>query len=353
MKNWKIYVGLAVVAIVIISILIINKKKLAANTSGGIDVTYYVSVEKVSRKNLNTKVSLTGTIYANNDVNILSETSGKVVAVYAKVGDFKQANSVLVQVDDELRKAALMSAEANYEKAKKDYERFQKLYEEKSISEGQLDQAKVGAAMAEAQYIVAKRQYEDTKIKTPISGYVTARNVDIGSMVQGAPQPTFIANVVDLSRVKVKLNLSETDAAIVKVGDAVKVTTDVYPGIVFNGRVESISNKGDEAHTYPTEISIVNQSQHLLKAGMFARVEFSSSKANDVIAIPREALVGSIKNPQVFVVENNTAKLRNVTLGTESGIYVQVLNGLNVGDVLVVNGQNNLEDNTKVEILNK
>lgn len=353
MKNWKLYLGIIVVVIIIVSILVMNKKKLLQNTSGGIDLTYYVTVEKVQKRNLESKIILSGTIYANNDVNILSETSGKVVAVYAKVGDYKQANSVIVQVDDELRKAALMSAEANYEKAKKDFERFQQLYQEKSVSEGQLEQAKLGLALAESQYIVAKRQFEDTRIKTPISGYITARNVDVGTMVQGAPQPTFVANVVDLSRVKVKINLSESDAAIFKAGDPVKVTTDVYPGVTFNGRIEYISNKADEAHTYPTEISIANQSSHLLRAGMFARVELSSDINKNVIAIPREALVGSVKNPQVYIVENNIAKLRNVVLGAESGTYIEVIKGLNVGDVLVVNGQNNLEDNTKVEILNK
>lgn len=353
MKNWKAIVGVVVVIGIIVTILAINKKKLAANTSGGIDITYYVSVENVAKKNLTSQLSLTGTIYANNDVNVLSETSGRVVAVYAKVGDYKQAGSVLVQVDDELKKAAFISAEANWNKAKSDLERFQKLYQEKSVSDTQLEQVKVGAAMAEANFIVAKRQLEDTKVKTPISGYVTNRPVDVGTMLQGAPQPTFVANVVDISRVKVKLNISETDAVILKVGDPVKVIADVYPGVVFSGRVESISNKADEAHTYATEISIANQNAHQLKAGMFVRAEFSSLRNRDIIVVPRSALVGSVKNPQVFVVENGVAKLRNLTIGTESGTDVQVLAGLTVGEVLVVNGQNNLVDNTKVAILNK
>lgn len=353
MKNWKAIVGVVVVFAVIVTILAINKKKLAANTSGGIDITYYVSVENVAKKNLTSQLSITGTIYANNDVNVMSETSGKVVAVYAKVGDYKQAGSVLVQVDDELKKAAFMSAEANWEKAKKDYERFQKLSQEKSVTDSQIEQVKVGAAMAEANYIVAKRQMEDTKVKTPISGYVTMRNVDVGVMLQGAPQPTLVANVVDISRVKVKVNISETDAVILKAGNPVKVTADVYPGVVFSGRIESISNKSDEAHTYPTEISIVNQNAHQLKAGMFVRAEFSSMKDRDAIVVPRSALVGSVKNPQVFVVENGIAKLRNLTIGTESGRDIQVIGGLTVGEVLIVNGQNNLVDNTKVAILNK
>ncbi|MCX6169264.1 MAG: efflux RND transporter periplasmic adaptor subunit [Ignavibacteriales bacterium] len=353
MKRWKSIVAVIVIFAVIITILFMNKKKMAETTAGGIKDVYYVSVEKAEKKNLSESLSMVGNIIANGDVNIISEAAGKITGVFTKVGDYKPAGSVLFQVDDELKKAALMSAEANYEKAKKDYERFQTLYQQKSVTDSQLDQAKLGAAMAEAQYIVAKRQLNDTQIKTPISGYVTSRYVDLGSMVQGAPQATMVANVVDISKLKVKLNLAESDAFLTKAGDAVTVTVDVYPGVTFKGRVESISSKGDEAHTYPVEITINNESAHPLKAGMFARVEFTSLKNRETIVIPRDALVGSVKVPQVFVVENGIVKLRNLTVGNESGIFVQVLQGLMEGETIVVNGQNNLVDNLKVEILNK
>ena len=353
MKRWKLIVSIVVVLAIIIAVLFMNKRKMAATTAGGIKDVYYVSVGKAEKKNLTESLNMVGTITANDDVNIISEAAGKITGVFTKVGDYKQAGSVLFQVDDELKKAALMSAEANYEKAKKDYERFQTLYQQKSVTDSQLDQAKLGAAMAEAQYIVAKRQLNDTQIKTPISGYITARYVDLGSMVQGAPQATMVANIVDISKLKVKLNLAESDAFLTKAGDAVSVTVDVYPGVTFKGRVESVSSKGDEAHTYPVEISINNESAHPLKAGMFARVEFTSLKNRETIVIPRDALVGSVKEPQVFVVENGIAKLRNLTVGSESGIFVQVLQGLMEGETIVVNGQNNLVDNLKVEILNK
>jgi len=353
MKNLKLILGVVITIILIVTILMINKRKLSENTSGGIDITYFVSIEKVLKKNLTSDMTMTGTIYANNDVNILSETSGKVTAVYAKVGDYKSANSIIAKVDDELRKAALMSAEANFEKAKKDFERAKILINDKSITDSQFEQAKLAATLAESQYIISKRQYEDTFIKTPISGFITMRNVDIGTMVQGAPQPTFIANVVDLSKVKVKVNISENDAVVLKVGDVVKVSADVYPGVMFSGKIESISSKADEAHTYATEISITNQSSHLLKAGMFVRIQFTSLRGKDMIVIPREALIGSVKSPQVFVVKGNIARLRNLTLGLESGKYVQVISGLNEDELLIVNGQNNLEDNTKVQILEK
>lgn len=353
MKKWKAIVSVIVVLAIIVAVLFMNKRKMSATTAGGIKDVYYVSVEKVVKKDLSETLNMVGNITANNDVNIIAEAAGKITAVFTKVGDYKQAGSVLFQVDDELKKAAFMSAEANYEKASKDYERFQILYQQKSVTDSQLDQAKLGAAIAEAQYVIAKRQLNDTQIKTPISGYVTARYVDLGTMVQGAPQPTLVANVVDINRLKVKLNLAERDAFLIKVRDQVSVSVDVYPGVIFRGRIESISSKGDDAHTYPVEISINNESAHPLKAGMFARVEFTSLRDRAAIVIPRESLVGSIKEPQVFIVENGIAKLRNLTVGNQSGIFVQILHGLIEGETIVVNGQNNLVDNLKVEILNK
>ncbi|HOI29241.1 MAG TPA: efflux RND transporter periplasmic adaptor subunit [Melioribacteraceae bacterium] len=351
MKNWKLILLFAVIVIGVVSILFMNKKKMNASSVGGIKDVYYVKVEKAVQKNLAESLSLVGTVAANNDVNIISETSGKVTAVYIKVGDYKPAGSVLFQVDDELRKAALMSAEANYEKAKKDFERFQSLHKEKSASDSQLDQIKLAYSLAESQYIVAKRQYNDTQIKTPISGYVTAKYVDVGAMLQGPPQPTLVANIVDISRLKVKINVAEKDAFMIKAGDPVSVTVDVYPGNVFKGRIESVSAKADEAHTYPVEINVVNERENPLKAGMFARVEFTSIKDRKSIVIPRESLVGSIKQPRVFVVENEVAKLRDVVVGNESGVFVEILQGLMEGEEIIVNGQNNIVDNTRVTVI--
>lgn len=351
MKKWKVISIATIFVIVVVAILFINKKKMAASSIGGIKDVYYVKVEKAASKNLTEALTLVGIVVANNDVNIISETAGRVTAVFAKVGDFKEAGSVLFQVDDELKKAALMSAEANYEKSKKDFERFQQLYKEKSATDSQLDQVKLAYSLAEAQYIVAKRHFNDTQIKTPISGYITAKYVDVGSMVQGAPQSTTVANVVDISRLKVKLNVAEKDAFSLKKSDPVSVTVDVYPGKIFKGRIESISSKADEVHTYPVELILINERENPLKAGMFARVEFTSLKERKSIVIPRESLVGSIKQPQIFIVNNGVAELRNITVGKESGIYIEVLQGLVEGEEVVVGGQNNIVDKTPVTVI--
>lgn len=351
MRKTKYIIASVLFIAVVIALLFYNKSKMQAGSRIEFAEKYFVTVTKVERKNPTEEISLVGTITANNDVNIISETNGRVTNVYAKVGDYKPAGSVLFQIDDELKRAAYNSALANYEKAKKDYERVKSLLETKSASDAQYDAAKLGFVNAETQYTLAKRQLSDTKITTPISGYVTYRPVDVGSYVASGPNATLVANVVDISKLKVKVNVSEKDAFRLRPGDDVRVETDVYPGVKYSGRIISISAKGDEAHTYPVEITVPNKNDKPLKAGMFARVYFSSIGKSNVIAIQREAIMGSTRSPQVFIVENGIAKLRNVTLGGSFSTFVEVTRGLNEGDQVVTSGQNIIQDNFKVDIV--
>ncbi len=326
-----------------------GKQNTTTSSANTIATSYSVSVIKAARKNLSENFSLVGTIVANNDVVILSETQGRVVKINAEVGDYKPAGSVIVEVEGELKEAAYKTAKMTFDKSKKDLERFESLYKENSVSESQIEQARWNFQNAEAQYIVAKKQYSDTKITTPISGIVTARYVNIGTTVIGAPQSTAIANVVDISKLKVKVNVAEKDVFKLTVNDKVNVSTDVFPNIEFTGVITNISAKGDDAHTYPVEV-MLNNSKKQLKAGMFGRVTFSPKSSATALIVPREAVIGSLKDAKIYIVQNNVAKLRDVTIGGEYGTDVEVLSGLQQGEIVVVNGQNNLKDNATVII---
>jgi RND family efflux transporter MFP subunit len=329
----------------IIFVLFNNRAKIQAKTNDDKIDSYPVITSLVEKSSVERNLNLVGTITANNDVAVVAEAAGKVTAVYAKTGDYKSAGSVLFQLDDELKEAAYKTAEVNYEKTKKDYERYNALHADKSVTDAQLESARLAFMSAEAQYITARREYNDTKIKAPISGVITSRLVDVGNYVG---DKAVVANIVDISKLKVKLNVAEKDAFKLKKGDEVEVTTDVYPDAVFRGRIESISDKGDDSHTYPVEITLPNSSANPLKAGMFGRVSFSSIKKSESLIIPRESLIGSVKDAKVFVVENGAAKLKKVTIGNAYDKNLEVLSGLNGGERIVVNGQNNLKDNDKV-----
>jgi RND family efflux transporter MFP subunit len=347
MSKTKI-IGIALfVTALIIGVLLYNKSRMDARSKSDVLTTVPVSVAGVTKQRISDAHSLTGTVAANNDVAIISETAGRVVAVAADIGQFKPAGALLIQVDDELKRANLAMAETNFEKAKRDLERFESLSKENAATDQQVEATRLAMKSAEAQFVAIRREFNDTKITTPISGIVTSRPVDIGTYVQkGMP----VANVVDISRLKVKLNVAERDVFRLAVGDAVSVTSDVYPGIRFAGRVKTISAKGDESHTYPVEIVLENNASHPLRAGMFARVAFTTLSRDEVLTIPREALVGSLKNPQVYVVQSGMARLRQLVIDSESGTELEVLQGLGVGDTVVVNGQNNLKDNVPVTI---
>lgn len=348
MKRLKIIFGVVIVLGITIAVLLSNKSRMQARSKNDEIKFLPVSVVDVGKQKLSETLSLVGTITANNDVAIAAETQGKVIAVRAQIGDYVKAGAIIVQLDDELKRAAYATAEVNYQKIKKDLERYETLMKDNSVSDAQLEGAKLAFKSAEAQYIIAKRQYNDTKIKSPISGIITARPVDIGSNVQ---INSIVANVVDISKLKVRLNVSEEDAFRLKAGDKIAVSTEVYPGEAFEGKITSISSKADDAHTYPVEVILPNNGKHPLKAGMFGRITFVSVKDNESLTIPREALLGSMKNAQVFVVENGIAKLRNIVVGSKVGTNLEVLTGITLGESIVVNGQNNLKDNVAVNVV--
>ena len=346
-KTKALFIGFGILA-AIIATLIYNKSRSEAKAKSDVLTSVPVSVVTLTRQQLSDTRTLTGTIAANNDVAILSETQGKVTKVFAEVGQYVSASSVLIQLDDEVKQATYAAAEASYQKAKKDYERFESLSKQNSATDSQLETALFAYKSAEAQYVLAKRQYNDTKIKTPISGIVTARNADVGTMVLDKMN---VANVVDISKLKVKINVAERDAFRIHAGDNVDVTTDVYPGVSYAGKIHSISSKADESHTYPVEITLSNSKEHPLKAGMFGSVTFKSNGDQQSLTIPREALVGSAKKPQVYVVEGVVARLRDIVIGSEFGTQLSVINGLKENETVVSAGQNNLKDGASVTVV--
>lgn len=336
----------AIFVTVVVGLLWYNKEQMQAKAKSEVSTAFPVSVEKVAKRDISETLSLVGTIVANNDVAVVSETQGRVVAINANVGDRKNAGDILVRVDDELKKAEFMKAEVSYERAKKDADRFSKLRDEHAVTDWQKENAWQGYKIAEAEYIRARKAYRDTKVSSPIGGVVTARGVDLGAMVQPG---MVVANVVDISKLKVKLNVAEQDAFKLKAGDAVEVTTDVYPDAKFAGKVISISSKADASHNYPVEIALPNNKQNPLRAGMFGRVSIKTASAKGALVVSKEAILNSDTNPTVFVADNGIARARTVRLGARSENVIQILEGLQEGERVVSFGQGKLKDGLPIQ----
>jgi membrane fusion protein, multidrug efflux system len=185
-------------------------------------------------------------------------------------------------------------------------------------------------------------------VKTPISGIVTRKNAEQGEFVNIG---SAIADIADISKLKANLNVSESNAYRLKIGDSASVSTDVYPGISFHGLVTYIGSQGDDAHNYPVEIVIDNTREHPLRAGTFVAIHIDLRDTHERLYIPRLSLQGSSDGAAAYVVEHGHAALKRLSLGAQTGEYIEVIMGIAEGDTVVTAGQINLADGATVSIV--
>ena len=307
-----------------------------------------VTVSTVGKGTVRDSFALVGISKAWRDVDILSETSGVVRSVSSEVGQRKAAGSVLLKVDDEVAASALRKATVNRELANRDFERYRNLQQEGAVAVSSYEAMRLKLEDAEADLTAARRRHSDTAIKAPIDGTVTSRLVEIGNLVQPGMK---VANMVDLSRVKIVVSVPEKQVHLISEGMPVQVTSDVWPGKVFSAAVTSISARSSKEHTYQVEAVMDNPKQTPFRSGMFARAAFVGKETRQSLLIPRRALVGSLGTPEVFVVRQGVARLVKLVAGAEQGSGLEVLQGLQQGDQVVVSGQNELADGSAVTVV--
>ena len=308
-----------------------------------------VTVASTEMKETNGNLELVGTAQPCKEVNIASESAGKIVQVNFKMGDFVAKGKVLAKIDDTYKRLAYENARLSFNKCKEDLNRYEALRKGDAVSDTQLRDIRLAYENAAIQLENAKKQWDDTKITAPFSGYITSQNTELGAYVNAG---TVVAGIADISELKVVLDVSETNAYELKPGQKINVTTDVHPEADYAGKISNISPKASASHTYPVEILIANTGKDKLKAGTYVNVSVNMGKSGKALMIPRDAIVSSVKDPSVYVVANNTVKLVKITTGRSFSSNLEVLAGLGEGDKVVTNGQINLTEGSKVSVIN-
>lgn len=277
--------------------------------------------------------------YAKN--NIAPQSPSRIQKIYVEVGDFVRAGQIVAKMDEvSLNQSKLSMANDSLE-----YSRIKKLYEQGGVSKSDFD------AM-ELKYNVTRSQYqnllENTILRSPVSGVITARNYDQGDMYGGSP----IYVVEQITPVKFYVGISEMDYTRVKKNDTVTLTADALPGKTFTGRIARIYPTIDAAtHTFTAEVNVAN-SDRLLRPGMYARVTVNFG-SNHSIVVPDDCVVKQQGSGvrSVFVLQNdNTVKEIVVTLGRHFGTEYEILSGIAEGDNVVVKGQASLKNGSKVNV---
>lgn len=300
-----------------------------------------VSIMAASYKDVPQSDVYTANVEAYAKNNIAPQSPSRIQKIYVEVGDFVRAGQIVAKMDEvSLNQSKLSMANDSLE-----YSRIKKLYEQGGVSKSDFD------AM-ELKYNVTRSQYqnllENTILRSPVSGVITARNYDQGDMYGGSP----IYVVEQITPVKLYVGISEMDYTRVKKNDTVTLTADALPGKTFTGRIARIYPTIDAAtHTFTAEVNVAN-SDRLLRPGMYARVTVNFG-SNHSIVVPDDCVVKQQGSGvrSVFVLQNdNTVKEVVVTLGRHFGTEYEILSGIAEGDKVVVKGQASLKNGSKVNV---
>jgi membrane fusion protein (multidrug efflux system) len=309
-----------------------------------------VKTAVLSRQSVSSKFKSSGQFQPFKELALISDVSGRITQLNVKNGSLVNEGSVVLTVDNDLLKNQLDITALNLKKAENDLSRLKNLVGDGGITQQQVYDAEIAVENLKAQIRGLEKQISLTVIKAPIAGIVSGKTVEKGAFIgPGAP----ILNIVQVARLKFQANLSEEEVVQIKTGQQVTLSADLYPDKNFTGVVTYISAKADNARRFMVEVELDNNAANPLKGGMNGYANFDSGKSATLLALPREAIVGSVRDAKVFVVENGVAQLKPVRLGVIYGDFVAVLDGLREGDIVVVAGQINLEDGTKVDVSSK
>jgi RND family efflux transporter MFP subunit len=191
------------------------------------------------------------------------------------------------------------------------------------------------------------KQLSGNVLKAPFSGVITKKLVDLGSVV-GMGTPVF--EITDISQLKLTVSVPERDIQNFVLNQQVSVDVDVLPGKSFSGKVSLIGIQADKMHNFKVQVLVANTNKEL-RSGMFATTRLVSSNSVTVLSVPRKALVGSTKNPAVYIIKDGKAALTYFTAGTSDGDFIEVINGLTKDDRIILKGQVNLTAGSPVKTL--
>lgn len=350
-KNIAIVAAALILVALIGTRLVANKHKIdeKKKVTTEKDVQIPVNVAAATMAEVNENLVKTGTLVPYREANIAATTSGTIQHVSFALGSNVTSGDVLAEIDNNMLQLKMDAAVLQQQKLQRDYARYTRLLEGEATTETNLQEIKYNLDNAGNQVSQIKKQIQDNRIKSPISGQIVSKKIENGEYVSPG---TSLGKIVDVSRLKVDVQVSENDAYKIKAGQPVNITTDVYDGQTFSGKVVFVSQQGDAAHNYQVQVELPNSHAHPLKAGTFVYADFVQNSAHSALQIPRSALVESMKNPYVYVVQDGKAATRKIVVGTTTGANVEVLDGLKEGEKVVVNGQINIMNGSSVRVAN-
>lgn len=289
-----------------------------------------------------------GTLLSNEAVIIMSEIPGRIETIGFREGEAVKKGQLLIKLDSSVLMAEFDRAEASRALSEKNYQRSEALFNDNAISEMEHDEAYAKWKLDEATTRLAKAQLQKTIIKNPFAGTLGLRNVSIGDYIQPG-QP--LVNLEDVSQLKVDFTVPEKYSTQIKVNQKLSVTTDAYEGRSFNGEVYAINPLVDAKTRSLVLRGRIDNQEGLIRPGQFAQVKLVLSTKTDAIFIPEQALIPQPAKQFVFKVVDGAAQMVPVQTGQRRKGWVEIVDGLAAGDVVITGGHQKIGPGSPVHVI--
>ena len=325
-----------------------------------------VKVISVKKQRISEKLFYTGVIEASRKINITPDIGGKIANIHVEEGEKVTKGQVLAELDTrairlqvEQAQAGLAVAEANYNDAKKNMDRMERLKKENAASEQQYEKIRLAYEAAEAQLKqaqaavnLANHNLDVSIMKAPFSGVVASKNAEVGDVINpmmGGFSPTSgVLTLMDFSSVKIDIDVSQEDIIRIKKGQTAHLRVTAFSDQDFRGKVSLVNITADPStKKFKVEVTIDNPGL-ILRPNTFGEVILEVSTHEDALVIPQRAV---LENTYVFLVrDDNTVERREVTIGLQNADRIEIVNGLQEGDLVVVEGNFGLENGASIDI---
>lgn len=308
--------------------------------------TQVIAVE-ARREAVAESLSLVGTLAANEWVEIKAELEAAVVEVGFDEGKPVTKGQLLFRLDESRLTAALAEAEVNLKLSKVNYDRAQQLLRDKTISQQEFDQLASRFESMQAAIAVKQREMKDTKIHAAFAGVMGARSVSVGQVIK---KDTTLGMLVDLSPVKVEVSVPERFLSLLKLDQTIELRVAAFPGRKFAGQVYFIAPQVDtHTRTALVKAKIAN-TDFALKPGMFANLDLTLQLRADAVVVPEPAIMVNADRAMLYIVDKDmNAQLRPVKLGVRQAGVVEILEGVEAGQLVIVEGVQKVRPGAKVK----
>ena len=298
-----------------------------------------------SRTDILATYEATTTIASDADAPVVAKAGGEVVSLLVEEGDRVSNGQVLAELDGERLRLEMLSAKASLDQVRSEYERYTDLAARGLVSEAMFESMKYDLEALEAAYELARLNYDYSKIRAPIDGVVSSRNIKLGQSINVSD---VVFRITDTNELLAYLQIPQAELGKFSAGQLATLTVDAMPNTKYDAMIARISPTIDMRNGTFRATAFIDNGSGELAPGMFARFSIAYEKHADALVIPRAALVEEDDQTSVYVVANGSVSRRTIETGIESGDLVEVVGGLDGDDEIVVTGQSSLRDGSKV-----